>query len=72
MSPEEWQFAARSFDDLLRNPPSVLGAAEFLDVFSEVPSGQYVCGCDWSGGIIPHYCPKHHQPPIFVIQGERQ
>jgi hypothetical protein len=45
---------------------------EFALALRKIPSGKYLCGCDWSGGIIPHFCPRHHQPPVFVIQGERK
>jgi hypothetical protein len=41
---------------------------EFAAAIREVPAGQYMCGCEWSGGIVPHYCPKHQQPVCFVIQ----
>ena len=35
------------------------------------PSGTYLCGCAWNGAIIPHFCPRHHQPPIFEIREAR-
>jgi len=59
------------FLDALENA-DVTTREEFAAVLSEVPSGQYLCGCPWSGGIIPHFCPTHLQPPVFVIQGDRK
>jgi hypothetical protein len=50
--------------------PETATAKEFTEALREIPSGKYLCGCDWSGGIIPHFCPTHHQPPVFVIQGD--
>lgn len=44
----------------------------FAAALREVPAGEYLCGCPWSGGIIPHFCPTHLQPVVFVIQGDRK
>jgi hypothetical protein len=75
MTAEEFQFAARSLDDLLRNGPGPIPeetAEAFAKALEEVPAGQYMCGCEWCGGIVPHYCPKHLQPVCFEIREPRK
>jgi hypothetical protein len=58
-------------------PISYDTAAALAEALKEIPadpppSGTYVCGCPWDGAIIPHFCPKHHQPPIFEFRGPRK
>lgn len=38
MTPEEFRFASRSFDDLLRNPRELSSAADFAEELEKVPA----------------------------------
>ena len=38
MTPEEFQFASRSLDDLLRNPRDLSSASDFAEALEQVPS----------------------------------
>jgi hypothetical protein len=68
---------SREAEELLRGALVVDGntGAALAETLKEVPLdpslvGQYLCGCPWSGAIIPHFCPTHYQGPVFVIRGE--